>query len=289
MPSRLIAIVAACATLIAALACAASVSYAASGAYVSLGDSYTAGPLIPSQSLSPLGCLRSSRNYPHVVRPGLTDVAAFRDPSCSGATTDDMANSQGVTPGPNPPQFDSLTSDARVVTLGIGGNDIGFSSIVQDCVRYNPFDPCKDDYVIGSTDLIANRIAAARPKVDAVLDGIAARAPSAKVFVVGYPTVLPATGSGCWPTVPVTPTDVPYLRTKVQQLNAMLAASAASRGDLYVDTATSSVGHDFCKSASVKWVEGIVPVNTAAPVHPNMNGMANTGAVVLAAIVRAGY
>jgi hypothetical protein len=286
MPSRLLALLVAALVVLAA---SAAPSFAASGAYVALGDSYTAGPLIPSQSLSPLGCLRSSRNYPHVVAPGLTDVATFRDPSCSGATTDDMANSQGVTPGPNPPQFDSLTADTRVVTLGIGGNDIGFSSIVQNCARWNPFDPCKDDYVIGSTDLIANRIAAARPKVDAVLDGIATRAPSAKVFVVGYPTVLPASGSGCWPTVPVTPTDTPYLRSKVQQLNAMLAASAASRGDLFVDTATSSVGHDFCKSKSVKWVEGIVPENTAAPVHPNANGMANTGAVVLAAIVRAGY
>ncbi|MDO8184881.1 SGNH/GDSL hydrolase family protein [Conexibacter sp. JD483] len=285
MPSRLSALLAAALVVLAASA----PSFAASGAYVSLGDSYTAGPLIPNQSLSPLGCLRSDRNYPHVVRPGLTDIATFRDPSCSGATTDDMANSQGVTPGPNPPQFNSLTTDTRVVTLGIGGNDIGFSSIVQNCARLNPFDPCKDDYVIGSTDLIANRIAAARPKVDAVLDGIAARAPSAKVFVVGYPTVLPATGNGCWPTVPVLPTDTSYLRTKVAQLNAMLAASAASRGDIYVDTASSSVGHDFCKSASVKWVEGIVPVNTAAPVHPNQNGMANTGAVVLAAIVRAGY
>jgi len=286
MPSRLLALLA---TALVVLVASAAPSLAASGAYVALGDSYTAGPLIPNQSLSPLGCLRSDRNYPHVVRPGLTDIATFRDPSCSGATTDDMANSQGVTPGPNPPQFDSLTSDTRVVTLGIGGNDIGFSSIVENCARWNPFDPCKDDYVIGSTDLIANRIAAAQPKVEAVLDGIAARAPSAKVFVVGYPTVLPATGSGCWPTVPVTPTDTPYLRAKVQQLNAMLATAAASRGDLYVDTATSSVGHDFCKSASVKWVEGIVPVNTAAPVHPNQNGMANTGAVVLAAILRAGY
>jgi hypothetical protein len=286
MPSRLLALLA---TALVVLAASAAPSLAASGAYVALGDSYTAGPLIPNQSLSPLGCLRSDHNYPHVVRPGLTDIATFRDPSCSGATTDHMANSQGVTPGPNPPQFDSLTADTRVVTLGIGGNDIGFSSIVQNCARLNPFDPCKDDYVIGSTDLIANRIAAAQPKVEAVLDGIAARAPSAKVFVVGYPTVLPATGPGCWPTVPVTPTDTPYLRAKVAQLNAMLATAAASRGDVYVDTATSSVGHDFCKSASVKWVEGLVPVNTAAPVHPNANGMVNTGAVVLAAILRAGY
>lgn len=286
MPSRLLALLA---TALVVLAASAAPSLAASGAYVALGDSYTAGPLIPNQSLSPLGCLRSDHNYPHVVRPGLTDIATFRDPSCSGATTDDMANSQGVTPGPNPPQFDSLTSDTRVVTLGIGGNDIGFSSIVENCARWNPFDPCKDDYVIGSRDLIAERIAAAQPKVEAVLDGIAARAPSAKVFVVGYPTVLPASGSGCWPTVPVTATDTPYLRAKVQQLNAMLATAAASRADLFVDTATSSVGHDYCKSASVKWVEGLVPVNTAAPVHPNQNGMANTGAVVLAAILRAGY
>ena len=286
MQSRLFATVAAAAAMLGAVT---APSLAASGAYVSLGDSYTAGPLIPNQSLSPLGCLRSDHNYPHVARAGLTDVATFRDPSCSGATTDDMANSQGVTPGPNPPQFDSLSTDTRVVTLGIGGNDIGFSSIIENCARLNPFDPCKDDYVSGSTDQIANRIAAAQPDVEAVLDGIATRSPSAKTFVVGYPTILPDSGSGCWPTVPILPTDVSYLRTKERQLNAMLAAAAAAKGAIYVDTYTSSIGHDVCKGASTKWVEGLIPVNPAAPVHPNENGMANTGAVVLAAILRAGY
>src|ERR1700754_5289574 len=118
MPSRLSALVAALATMLATLLCAAAPSFAVSGSYVSLGDSYTAGPLIPNQSLSPLGCLRSDRNYPHVVAPGLTDIACFTAPSCSGATTDDMFNTQGVTPGPNPPQLDSVRSDARVVTLG---------------------------------------------------------------------------------------------------------------------------------------------------------------------------
>lgn len=286
MQSRLFALLA---IVVAMLAAAAAPSLAASGAYVSLGDSYTAGPLIPNQSLSPLGCLRSDHNYPHVVRPGLTDVATFRDPSCSGATTDDMFSAQGVTPGPNPPQLDSVTGDTRVVTLGIGGNDIGFSGIVQNCARVNPFDPCKDDYVSGSSDAIADRIAATQPDVEAVIDGVAARAPGAKVFVVGYPTILPDSGSGCWPAVPIGPTDVAYLRAKTRQLNAMLASAAAAKGAIFVDTYTSSIGHDVCKSASVKWVEGIVPVNTAAPVHPNANGMANTGSVVLAAILRAGY
>ena len=32
--------------------------------YVALGDSYTSGPDIPTQSTSPAGCLRSNHNYP---------------------------------------------------------------------------------------------------------------------------------------------------------------------------------------------------------------------------------
>lgn len=286
MPSRLIALLA---TLAVALAAAATPSFGASGAYVALGDSFTSGPLIPNQTGSPAGCLRSDRNYPSVARAGLTDIAVFRDRSCSGATTADMFDPQTVTLGVNPPQLDGLSLDTRVVSLGIGGNDIGFSDIVINCARLNPFDPCKDDYVSGSRDAIADRIAATQPKVDTVLEVIRERSPNAKVFVVGYPTVLPATGNGCWPAVPITPTDVPYLRAKTQQLNAMLASAAAARGATYVDAYTSSNGHDVCKSPSVKWVEGLVPVNLAAPVHPNANGMRNTGGVLLAAILRAGY
>jgi hypothetical protein len=61
--------------------------------YVALGDSYTAGPLIPLQELSPLGCLRSDHNYPHLVAATL-GVSEFRDPSCSGAETEDMSMAQ---------------------------------------------------------------------------------------------------------------------------------------------------------------------------------------------------
>src|SRR5262245_31053508 len=94
---------------------------AAGNGYVALGDSYTAGPLIPNQSLNPLGCLRSTNDYAAVAARALG--LSLRDVSCSGATTSHMANPQNVTPGPNPPQFDGLRSDTAVVTLGIGGND----------------------------------------------------------------------------------------------------------------------------------------------------------------------
>jgi len=271
-----------------ALALLAGAASAASGRYVALGDSYTAGPLIPNQSLSPLGCLRSDHNYPHLVQPGLT-TATFTDISCSGAKTDDMFAAQSTEIGTNPPQLDALTSDTRVVTLGIGGNDIGFSDIVINCARLNPFDPCKDDYVHGTTDDISVRIAATAPRVDAVIAAIHARSPGARVHVVGYPTILPASGSGCWPSVPILLTDVSYLRAKEIELNTMLANRAAADGASYVDTYTSSIGHDVCKATGTRWVEGLVPTSPAAPVHPNALGMQNTASVTLARINAVGY
>jgi hypothetical protein len=77
---------------------------------VALGDSYTAGPLIATQQPTPLGCLKSDHNYPHLVAAVL-QVTTFRDASCSGATTVNMTSPQNVTPGPNPPQFDSLDAE----------------------------------------------------------------------------------------------------------------------------------------------------------------------------------
>ena len=76
--------------------------------YVALGDSYTAGPLIPNQDPAYPGCLRSDHNYPSLIAPDL-GLPAFRDVSCSGAQTKDMTSSQDVDPNPdNPPQFNAL-------------------------------------------------------------------------------------------------------------------------------------------------------------------------------------
>src|SRR3954470_20701107 len=93
------------ALLIAILACALPAAAAGAPNYVSLGDSYTAGPFIPVW-IPPWGCLKSDHNYSHLAAPRLN--LTLRDPSCSGAETGDMTQSQGVSPQPNPPQFNSL-------------------------------------------------------------------------------------------------------------------------------------------------------------------------------------
>jgi hypothetical protein len=266
-----------------ALAAAAAPAWAARE-YVSLGDSYTAGPLIPLQ-IPPFGCLKSNNNYPHLTARNLG--LELRDPSCSGAETEDMENPQNVDPdGPNPPQFDSLSRQTRIVTLQIGGNDIGFSSIARDCASAtsNEGTPCQDRYVHDGRDEISERIQATALLVDAVLDGIRARSPKARVLVVNYAAILPDEGPGCWPQMPVTDGDVPYVRAKQKELNAMLAAQAVANGAALVDWYTASIGHDACKPPIIRWVEPVVPVNAAAPLHPNLGGMIGASELLTAAL-----
>jgi lysophospholipase L1-like esterase len=271
--------------LVVALALLATFAAAAARAanYVSLGDSYAAGPLIPNQSLSPLGCLRSSNNYSHLAAPSIG--LPLRDPSCSGAKTNHMTEQQNVEPGPNPPQFNSLDAETTVVSITIGGNDIGFSEVAQSCITINPFaTPCKDKYNAGGKDQLAERIAATAPKVDAVLDGIRARSPLAKIYVVNYPAIFPETGFGCWPQMPIGFGDVPYLRQTEKNLNAMLAAQAAANGATLVDWYKASIGHDACKSTSTRWVEPLIPSTLAAPIHPNKAGMQGGANALVAAL-----
>ncbi|MEJ7582590.1 MAG: SGNH/GDSL hydrolase family protein [Acidimicrobiales bacterium] len=262
--------------------------------YVSLGDSFTSGPLIPVQRDDPTGCLRSTNNYPSLVAPSLA-AREHRDPSCSGGQTKHMTEPQGVDPGgPNPPQFDSLDADTRVVTLGIGGNDIGFSEIATTCgglTRTDPLGaPCKAHYNEGGTDQIAARITATASKVDAVLDGIRSRALRAQIFVVGYPAILPevvttAVWLACVETLPVALEDMNWLRDDVEKaLNTMLRTQAEANGAVYVDTYTGSIGHDACKPPIVRWVEPVAPGDVAAPVHPNIRGMEGSKVAVLEAM-----
>ena len=268
------------ATLVAGLAANAPAALADN--YVALGDSYTAGPVIPLQ-IEPYGCLKSDHNYAHLAAP--TIGLPLRDPSCSGAETEDMTAPQGVSPGPNPPQFDSLSADTTVVTLGIGGNDIGFSGIAEECFNTSPNGPsCQPKFVVDGQDEVSARIAETAPKVAATLQGIAARAPQARVFVVNYPAIFPHSGGGCWPQLPVANQDVAWLRAKQQELNQMLADQAAANNATLIDWYAASVGHDACQLPLVRWVEPAIPASPAAPVHPNLIGMLAAADLVAAAV-----
>jgi lysophospholipase L1-like esterase len=199
-----------------------------------------------------------------------------------------MTHPQSVPLGTNPPQDNALSASTTLVTVQIGGNDIGFSDIIIHCTTLsltNPFgSPCKNHYTSGGTDRLRAKITAAEPKVAADLRGIHADAPNARVLLVGYPVILPASGDGCWPLVPIAFGDVPYLRGVEKALNSMLASAAAANNAAFVDTYTASIGHDVCQAPGTKWVEGLVPTSPAAPFHPNQLGEQEMARQVLAAL-----
>jgi lysophospholipase L1-like esterase len=256
---------------------------AAAGTYVAVGDSYTAGPGILNQQLDQLGCWRSDHNYPHLVAQARG--SALRDPSCSGAKTTNLTSPQAIFGGANPPQFNSLDATVATISVQIGGNDIGFSEILSRCAAVLPLGaPCRTAYTAGGVDELRRRIAATAPKVAAALAEARRRSPQARIFVLGYPAILPEVGPGCWPLLPIAPDDVPYLRDTEKALNAMLATQAAAAGATYVDVYTPSIGHDACQLPGLRWVEPLVPLSPAAPVHPNALGMQGMAAVLAGAM-----
>jgi lysophospholipase L1-like esterase len=242
-----------------------------SGTYVALGDSYTAAPLAHEEGGSSAGCLRSAQDYPVLVAAALRP-SSFVNVSCFGASTADMSRYQGD----NPPQLNALSAADTLVTVQVGGDDIGVTRIGTTCAALSLTDPvgdpCQKHYTAGGTDQLAQAVAQTGPKVASVLTAIRQRAPDARILLVGYPVILPASGNGCWPEVAVARGDVPYLRGIENQLNAMLAATAAAHGVTFVNTYAASVGHDACQRAGMKWVEGLIPTSLAVPFHPNALG-----------------
>jgi lysophospholipase L1-like esterase len=254
------------------------------GPYVALGDSYTAGPLVPNLVGQPRGCGRSDHNYPSIVAAA-TGVTQFRDESCSAAKTDDMTVRQRVLLGIHIPQFDALRPDATLVTIGIGGNDVKLVDAAVRCLQLGLLAPtgrsCRRHFAYPGGDVIADRIAATAPKIAATLQGIHARAPQARVLILGYPNVGPRPGLSCYPLVPLSADDLAYLGEMLRRTNAMIAEQAAANDAEYVDTYDDSLGHDVCTGPRTRWFEGVIPTSPAFPIHPNARGEASMAHSVL--------
>jgi len=274
-------------TVVATLVLAAPSAHAqtdAAGLYVALGDSFSAGPLIPAQVGNPSGCLRSDHNYPSLVRRAL-GITNYIDETCSAATTEHMTAAQSVPLGVHEPQFNALRADATLVTVGIGGNDIGLVGAALRCVGLGLTAPtgtaCRSSFNRGGQDQLGAAIEATAPKIAGVLQGIRTRAPAAQIVLVGYPDMTPRDGSNCYPLVPLSSDDLRYFDELLVKTNAMLAEQAAANDAEYADTFTDSIGHDVCKLPPNRWFEGVVPTAPAFPVHPNALGMQSMARSVL--------
>ncbi|MET7772785.1 SGNH/GDSL hydrolase family protein [Nocardia sp. NPDC005366] len=252
--------------------------------YVALGDSYAAASGVLNQSAGL--CTRSDRNYPSVVAAALRPVT-MRDMTCGGAVLKDLTEPQISQIGGiviNTPQIDAIGSDTTLVTLTIGGNDLGFADIVGRCAALSVHDmygaPCAASF---GSDL-AERTVQLAPRVADTLRAIKTRAPGAQVLLVGYPATLPDDDAGCLGDQLIAVGDVAFVRSTMYDFAAMLAAQAAANGATYVDTYTPTIGHGICEPPAERWVEGLIPFQPAAPVHPNAAGERAMAAAVLTAL-----
>jgi lysophospholipase L1-like esterase len=250
--------------------------------YVALGDSYSAGSgiLPPDPTASPL-CLRSIRNYPHVITGSIG--AQLTDVTCGGADTGDYFTAQypGV-----PPQLDAIKPDTQLITMTIGGNDSGvFVNTIQACgtaglSTLGRGSPCKDRYGSSFEDTIRN---VTYPSLVNALRAVRARAPRAKVGILGYPWIMPATG-GCFFKMPIAAGDVPYVRGIQATLNDTVRRAAAATGVTYVNMNQVSNGHDACQPIGVRWVEPVLQGTNPVIVHPNALGEAGMAAQAMAVL-----
>lgn len=269
---RTLAVVLAAAALLGGTVASALPSTAATSPlrYVALGDSYSAASgVLPPDLTAPPSCLRSTSNYPHVIA-GATQ-AQLTDVTCGAAQTKDYAGSQypGVAP-----QLDAVRADTELVTMTIGGNDNNtFIDAITRCgaagvSTLGTGSPCKDRYGSSFADDIRTKT---YPALVQALAAVRAKAPRARVAILGYPWILPAS-QGCFDRMPIATGDVPYLRDIQATLNDAVQRAAAATGATYVDLSAVSEGHDACQAIGVRWVEPVLQGTNPVIVHPNALG-----------------
>lgn len=240
--------------------------------YVAMGSSYAAGPGVGAPADSPPNrCGRSADNYAHQL--ARTRGLALTDVSCGGATASNVL-------GPwidLPAQIDAVDADTRLVTITIGGNDLGYVGGLMAASCAGVAEAARAaNTPAGSCSKVPPPTEAAYRDLEARLRNIAAevrrRAPAARLVFVQYPVVLPAHGT-C-PTAPLSAAQADTSRRIAQRLAEITDHVAKESGADVLQTQFLSAGHDVC--AKDAWMNGYprpgAPV-TGAMYHPNLAGM----------------
>jgi lysophospholipase L1-like esterase len=230
--------------------------------YVALGDSYSSGVGTNSYTLSS-SCKRSTYSYPYLLskqRPNtsLTFVA------CSGATTTDVVNSQ----------VSAVNGTTNIVTITIGGNDLGFASIIAKCVQSD----C--NATLNSTRATAD--ATLTPRLNTVYAAIKARtAPGARVVVLGYPRLF--SSASCFGTTGISASERSNANLLSDEIDRVTGLDAAAYGFTYKSATSAFTGHAVCSSSA--WLNGLNLFNSTESFHPNRTGQSSGYLPLVRAVV----
>jgi lysophospholipase L1-like esterase len=234
--------------------------------YVSLGSSLASGFGIATQSSS---CGRSDKSYGPLVaaKYGLQLV----DVSCGAAI---VPNVLDTPQGTNPPQLDAVTADAKLITVGVGGNDIAYNGTALGCG--DPATVCTAPATLAADE------AALPGKLDAMLAAIKAKAPSATIVVVTYPREFPP--KNC-PALSLDDQELTMLQQMGASVEKALVDSAKKAKVLLADPYAQKGDHTVCAPESTRWTNGKdVTEGAGFAYHPTALGHQKVAALITKAL-----
>jgi lysophospholipase L1-like esterase len=236
------------ATLVLALAPSAS---AAGARYVALGDSYSSGVGSGSYISSSGSCLRSTLAYSQLWA-NANAPASYTSVACSGAKTTDVINNQ----------VSALSGSTTLVSVSIGGNDLNFAGVMEDCVLYST-DTCVSE--------LNTAEATARTSLpgwlDNVYNAIRSHAPSAKVVVMDYPRFY----HDLWYCVGLSSTDRNKINEAADVLDGVIQSAASRHGFAFGDVRSAfGSGHEICDGSS--WLHSVDWSDITQSYHPTAAG-----------------
>jgi lysophospholipase L1-like esterase len=220
--------------------------------YVALGDSYSSGVGAGSYTSASGSCDQSVNAYPELWADA-NDPASFANETCSGATTSSVISSQ----------LSALSASTTLVSITVGGNDVGFSSVMETCVLL-PTSSC-----VSAVDNAESEVATELPgDLNNVLGDIKADAPSARVVVLDYPQLYDLSqSSSC---IGLSTTDRTDLNQGAAELDSAIQAAAARYGDVFADVQGQFAGHQICDSDS--WLHSVNIFDIDESYHPTASG-----------------
>jgi lysophospholipase L1-like esterase len=242
-------LLAAGAALTGAASAQASQEAVATG-YVALGDSYSSGVGAGAYISSSGDCKRSTKAYPYLWAAA-NSPSSFSFTACSGARTSD------VTAG----QLGPLKSTTGLVSITVGGNDAGFADVMATCVSQS------NSACLSRIDRAKAYIDSTLPgRLDSVYKAVRAKAPAARVAVLGYPRFY-SSGRTC---PGLSKTKRSAINSASDHLNTAIAKRAADHGFAFGDVRSAFTGHELCSGSS--WLHGVNWLNIRESYHPTASG-----------------
>lgn len=218
--------------------------------YVALGDSYSAGVGAGAHQKGSGHCDRSTNAYP--ARWAAEHApASFTFRACSGARIDDVRNTQ----------LSALSATTTLVSITVGGNDEGFSSIMTDC-NLRGTSRCTHEVDDAADDTRHNLGA----KLSALFGSVRSRAPLARVVVLGYPQFYDL-HDDC---VGLSSTSRRAIDSGIDTLNTVLRSAAHTAGFRYADVRAGFAGHEICDGSP--WLHAISLFHISESYHPTAHG-----------------